>query len=636
MQWWACRRCERTARASMRTSATQGSRQHEHAEVPARGRPRAVESCSPRSRLSFCEQVRAANQNTRVKRGRKCSLAANHSGRNSRLHKCKWPWGARVAFFAYVWLFGACSGGDVTTTNEPGQNEQLCTFHKNKEQRSLIKPTGAAFMPSPPMPTRSMRRHSSVVAPSALYEHEAWKHSLFREVSRGGASISIADLQTLLRKLHVPDSRAEEIFRRVDADGNGEVSYEEFSAYVDHHEFELRSAFAAIDTDGSGSISAEEIDALLSRLQMSCSAERRDEILKLLDVDGDGTISYEEYRSFFALLDPEDLLRSLDDSASFGDLPASMMADLFKKPATPASPPEAAAAAPSAAVGVARGWALQLLPGGLAGAMAQTIVQPVETLKVRLQAESAGAAPPRYGSMANALKLVTAEEGILALWKGMAPSALRELSYSTLRFGLYRPIKKALGAGTPRDTPLWKMMAAGGAAGGIASFIASPTDLLKTRMQADAGAVPKPMSAHVSEIFAKSGMLGFWRGASATVVRAVTLGAVKMASYDASKLAAEDNLGLKKGTTSNTLTACLVSSAFVVFSSAPIDFLRTQMMAGESSGGMLSIASTAVRAHGPLVLWRGWVPQYMRILPYGTLQFIFMERIANALGASMT
>jgi hypothetical protein len=25
----------------------------------------------------------------------------------------------------------------------------------------------------------------------------------------------------------------------------------------------------------------------------------------------------------------------------------------------------------------------------------------------------------------------------------------------------------------------------------------------------------------------------------------------------------------------------------------------------------------------------------MRILPYGTLQFIFMERIANALGASM-
>ena len=120
-------------------------------------------------------------------------------------------------------------------------------------------------------------------------------------------------------------------------------------------------------------------------------------------------------------------------------------------------------------------------------------------------------------------------------------------------------------------------------------------------------------------------------------IAAEAMGGVKMASYDASKLAAEDRLGWRRGTLPNTLSACLVSSGFVVVSSAPIDFLRTQMMAGDGSAGMLAIARTAVAAHGPLVLWRGWVPQYMRILPYGTLQFIFMERmIANALGASMT
>ena len=68
---------------------------------------------------------------------------------------------------------------------------------------------------------------------------------------------------------------------------------------------------------------------------------------------------------------------------------------------------------------------------------------------------------------------------------GMVPSALRELSYSTLRFGLYKPIKTAIGAGTQRETPLWKMVVAGGLAGGVASYIANPTDLLKTRMQAD-------------------------------------------------------------------------------------------------------------------------------------------------------
>jgi Ca2+-binding EF-hand superfamily protein len=491
---------------------------------------------------------------------------------------------------------------------------------------------------------------AGVLAPTALSEHESWKHDLFRSsLSPGASELSLSDLKGVLSKLHLPDSRVSEVFARADSNGDGRISYEEFSSYVDRHELELRTAFAAIDTDGSGTISASEVQALLDRMQMACSPARRDEILKAIDTDGDGTISYPEYRSFFALLDPEDLLRSLDEKSSFGDLPVGMTADLFRMAGAPAPAilrseqrlKELGTNAErrrqdNGTLEAARQVMLQLVPGGIAGAMAQTIVQPVETLKVRLQAESAGTAPPRYGSMLNALRLVTSEEGSLALWKGMVPSALRELSYSTLRFGLYKPIKTALGAGTPRDTPVWKMMAAGGAAGGIASFIANPTDLLKTRMQADAGLVPQSMAAHMSQIYQQSGVLGFWRGASATVARAVTLGAVKMASYDATKIVAEDRLGWNKGTLPNTLISCLVSSGFVVASSAPIDFLRTQMMAGKETGGMLSIATKAIRAHGPLVLWRGWVPQYMRILPYGTLQFIFMERIANALGASMT
>ena len=48
-----------------------------------------------------------------------------------------------------------------------------------------------------------------------------------------------------------------------------------------------------------------------------------------------------------------------------------------------------------------------------------------ETLKVRLQAEANSSQPPRYRTMLNALRLVSAEEGVMALWKGMAPSAAR-------------------------------------------------------------------------------------------------------------------------------------------------------------------------------------------------------------------
>ena len=121
-------------------------------------------------------------------------------------------------------------------------------------------------------------------------------------------------------------------------------------------------------------------------------------------------------------------------------------------------------------------------------------MQPVETLKVRLQVEASGKAPVKYGSLTNALAVVVREEGAWSLWKGMAPSFMRELSYSSLRFGLYKPIKTLLGAGTPRDTPLWKMILAGGTAGGVASAVATPTDLLKTRMQGEA--TGRPLFVH--------------------------------------------------------------------------------------------------------------------------------------------
>ena len=264
-------------------------------------------------------------------------------------------------------------------------------------------------------------------------------------------------------------------------------------------------------------------------------------------------------------------------------------------------------------------------------------VQPVETVKVRLQAESISSKPAKYGgSIARCFRVLVAEEGVRALWKGMAPSALRELSYSTLRFGLYRPIKVALGAGTPRDTPLWKMMAAGGLAGGIASFVANPTDLLKTRMQNDSANPPRSMVAHAGDIYASGGVAAFWRGAATTVTRAVTLGAVKMTTYDKAKEVLEGQIGLKKGSTGNTIGAALITSANTVIFTAPVDFLRTQVMLGDGSRGMARIAIDAVQKGGPFVLWNGWLPQYMRLLPYGTLQFMFMERIASFMGTKTT
>lgn len=334
------------------------------------------------------------------------------------------------------------------------------------------------------------------------------------------------------------------------------------------------------------------------------------------------------------MLDPIDLLRSFDEDWAGQEFHVpSEHADFKRHMST--RPPKLESAAAAAAPSTAPRPTLlaQLLPGGLAGAIAQWFVQPVETLKVRLQVEASGKAPVKYGSLTNALAVVVREEGAWSLWKGMAPSFMRELSYSSLRFGLYKPIKTLLGAGTPRDTPLWKMILAGGTAGGVASAVATPTDLLKTRMQGEA--TGRPLFVHAKEIYAQGGISAFWRGVTPTAIRGASIGAVKMATYDKAKVMME-GVGQRKGSIGNFVGASLLTAANTVLWTTPADFMRTLVMTGDGTRSMFTLATDAVRANGPLALWKGWLPQMMRILPYGTLQAIFMEKIAMAMGSSMT
>ena len=67
----------------------------------------------------------------------------------------------------------------------------------------------------------------------------------------------------------------------------------------------------------------------------------------------------------------------------------------------------------------------------------------------------------------------------------IAASMLREASYSTIRLGAYEPFKELLGAHNPANTPIWKKIVAAASSGAIGSAVATPTDLVKIRLQAE-------------------------------------------------------------------------------------------------------------------------------------------------------
>lgn len=147
---------------------------------------------------------------------------------------------------------------------------------------------------------------------------------------------------------------------------------------------------------------------------------------------------------------------------------------------------------------------------------------PVDVVKTRLQMDGSGGSVKLYnGSMDCAAKLAKSE-GPGALFKGLPPALVRQSTYGSLRYGLYGPIKNSMGIKAGEKVPLWKKILAGGSAGGIASAVANPTDLIKVRLQTDGMTkdaegkyLPKRFNGMVhafTTVVKEEGVLALWTG----------------------------------------------------------------------------------------------------------------------------
>lgn len=149
---------------------------------------------------------------------------------------------------------------------------------------------------------------------------------------------------------------------------------------------------------------------------------------------------------------------------------------------------------------------------------AEFLTLPLDAAKVKLQLQggTAGAGPPKYRGLLGTVATVAREEGATALWRGLVPALHRQVVYGGLRIGLYEPVKaqtnKVFGDGFSSK------VAAGLATGALGIAVASPTDLVKVRMQAQPGRYGSAMGAYTTIVRAE-GLRALWTGLGPNVGR---------------------------------------------------------------------------------------------------------------------
>ena len=253
----------------------------------------------------------------------------------------------------------------------------------------------------------------------------------------------------------------------------------------------------------------------------------------------------------------------------------------------------------------------------MAGAAAS---HPLDVIKVRMQIESEKA------SALTTAKKVFQERTMFA---GLSASLARQAVYSSCRFGVYDLLKQG-----KRDLSFIQSIGYGLTAGGIGAVVANPLDLTLVRMQADAK-LPVDQRRNYKNVFdgvvrilRSEGLFTLWRGSSPTCARAMVITASQFAVYEKVKAQIITKGLLPEGTTAHfasALTAGFVASC----TSNPFDVIKTRVY--NASPGTyknpLDCLVKTIQEGGPLALYKGFVPTFVRQAPYVIVMFITNEKL---------
>ncbi|TSQ01604.1 Calcium-binding mitochondrial carrier protein SCaMC-1 [Bagarius yarrelli] len=386
--------------------------------------------------------------------------------------------------------------------------------------------------------------------------------------------VDVAELRAGLISMGIAlrTAEAQKIVAIGDKNRDGVLDFSEFAKYLKEHEKKLWLTFKSLDKNNDGRLDACEIKQSLAELGMDISTEAAEKILQSIDIDGTMTIDWNEWREHFMFKSETDLEEIIRywKHSSQLDIGDNLVI-----------PDEFTNEEKISGV-----WWRQLVAGATAGAVSRTGTAPLDRIKVFMQ------------------------------------------------------YKKYLSSEGDKIGTAQRFMA-GSLAGATAQTSIYPMEVVKTRLTLRRTGQYSGVLDCTRSILKREGIKAFYKGYVPNMLGIIPYAGIDLAVYESLKNAwlahyAKDtaNPGVL------VLLACgTVSSTCGQLASYPLALVRTRMQAQASlenseQPSMRSLIKSIVANEGFFGLYRGILPNFMKVIPAVSISYVVYEYTKSSLGIS--
>lgn len=300
--------------------------------------------------------------------------------------------------------------------------------------------------------------------------------------------------------------------------------------------------------------------------------------------------------------------------------------------------------------------AMDLLAGSVGGAAQVFVGHPLDTIKVKLQSQVSG---KQFSGGWDAMKQTFLKEGVRGYYRGLGPPLATVAAFNAVLFSARGLTEHLLRHPDGSPLTVWDQTLAGAGAGLAVSFLATPTELLKCRLQAQgslavatarlaaAGIDPStvklyngPVDVAKHVLINEGGFLGLYRGMGITLIREVPGNMAMFGIYEALRTYFTSIKGLRNPSELDELSLAVAGgiggSAFW-FLCYPFDVIKSKIQTDNvhkpAFNGIYDCLKKTFKADGIKGLYRGFTPCMVRSVIANSVCFVIYEKTLGLLRA---